>query len=83
MNFVFEMRSAVVFKNFRIEILDAETKAGHAEFAQRFELVLLQRAGFALERHFLGAFPLQSRLEAFHQAASWLALRYDGVPPPK
>ena len=68
-DFVLQVRPAVVFQDFRIEILDAEAEARHAELAQGFQLVLLERPRLALERHFLGAVPRQQRLEPLHQAA--------------
>ncbi len=68
-NLVFEVRPAVVFEDLRIEILDAKAEARHAQLAQCDELVLLQGARLAFERHFLGAVPRQRRLEAIHQAA--------------
>src|SRR5262249_40586104 len=69
MNLLFEMGTAIKLKNFRIEILDAETEARHAHLAQSLKLVLLQRARFALEGHFLSALPRQHRLQTLHQTA--------------
>ena len=58
-DFLFVVRPAVVFQYLVVEIFDAEAEAGHTQFAQGLELVLLQRARFALERHFLDAVPRQ------------------------
>jgi len=71
------VRPAVVFQNFRIEILDAKAEARHAQLAQRRQLVLLQGARFASNVTSSAPFPRQRGLEAFHEAAQLVALRYD------
>ena len=73
-----QMRPAVVFENLRIEILDAQAEARDAQLAQRFQLVLLQRARLALERHFLGPVPRQRGLEPLHQAAQLVGAEVRG-----
>ena len=83
-DFVFEMSPAVVFEDLRLEVLDAEAQPGDAHVAERFELVLLQRARLALEGDFLGASPREGSPGAVSSAlASCVALRNEGVPPPK
>ncbi len=69
MNFLLQMRPAVEFEDFGVEVLDTEAEPRHAHFTQRFEFVLLQRARFALERHFLGTIPRQHFPQTPHEAA--------------
>src|SRR5262249_3077758 len=66
---LFEVGPAVEFEDRRLEVLDAEAEARHAHLAQRFELVPLQRAGFAFECHFPRSIPRPYRFEASHQVA--------------
>ena len=66
---VLQVGPAVVLQDLRLEVLDAQAQPGDAELAQRFELVLLQRARLALEGDFRGLVPRQDRLEPRHQPA--------------
>src|SRR5262249_12563455 len=59
--------AAVEFEDFGVEMLDAEAEARHADRADGFELVLLQRARLALEGNFAGGVPAPVLVDALDQ----------------
>ena len=77
------MGSAVFPQHVVGEILDSQAQPRDAQFADRLHFRFRERARFALEGHFLGVVPGTLRRRRSTRDVSCLALRKDGVPPPK
>src|SRR5207253_9503289 len=62
-DFLFKVGPAIELEDLWIKVLNAQAQSRHAHFAERFELVLLERAWLALEGHFGCLPPGQEALE--------------------
>src|SRR5262249_5391283 len=67
-DFLFEVGAAVVLENLRLEVLDTQAEPRDAVLSQHLQLVLLKRAGFALEGDFASTVPRHDRSQASHEA---------------
>ena len=79
-DFLFKVGPAIELEDLWIKVLNAHAQSCHAHFAERFELVLLERAWLALEGHFGCLPPGQEALEARHQAAKLGGAQVRGSP---
>ncbi len=75
---------AVLAQNFIVEVFDAEAQPRDAQLAEGVHLRFAERAGFALEGHFLRFVPADVGFEPRSTSRrSCFSLRNEGVPPPK
>ena len=83
-DFAREMCPAVFLEHRVAEVFDAQAEPRDAEFLERVNFRLRERARLALEGDFLGVIPVDVRPQAIDQRRELLAReRNDGVPPPK
>src|SRR5262245_24396146 len=63
------MGAAIGLENPVVEVFNAQAQTRHARILERLKLVLLQRAGLALERYLGRVVPRKDRLHALKQSA--------------